>query len=365
MLPVLYNCQLGSTLSLRSFARMGSAVSVLAFAKMGSSLSLRSFARLGSALSLFGVSKLGSRMSVFDCMAIGSSLSVRSFVRLGSSLTTASAIAVPNKVEFTPNTYMYYNSGTSQLEWYVGGASAIRVMSMDASGGELHGTWTVDGGGAVTSDRRLKRDVKPLKRTLREVHETAAQVSDFVPQGVSGGSLLPSSKESAEGGALWTLRQLRPVSYYFKKGSESKYMRFGFIADDLESVLPQVVRTTRGREFEDQKGVMYTDLIALLASAAQGQQQIVEQQQDRMDKLLADFATLKTELQTLKQEDLDVPKIDLRGRKKKGGKGQPKARATETDIANATNGTNASNATNATAWSRPSEPAKSLIDVSI
>ena len=66
-------------------------------------------------------------------------------------------------------------------------------------------------------------------------------------------------------------RQLRPVSYYFKKGSESKYMRFGFIgqrqqrqqrraesraevwavsvptcsADDLESVLPQVVRTTR------------------------------------------------------------------------------------------------------------------------
>ncbi|CAE7789320.1 unnamed protein product, partial [Symbiodinium microadriaticum] len=123
-------------------------------------------------------------------------------------------------------------------------------------------------------------------------------------------------------------------------------MRFGFIADDLESVLPQVVRTTRGREFEDQKGVMYTDLIALLASAAQGQQQIVEQQQDRMDKLLADFATLKTELQTLKQEDLDVPKIDLRGRKKKGGKGQPKARATETDIANATNGTNASNATN-------------------
>jgi len=263
---------------------------------------------------------------------------------------------------------MYYNSASTQLEWYVGGA---QTLVLDGSGGTLHGTWDIGAGGAVTSDRRLKRDVKPLKRTLREVYETSAsEVSDLsgahgVPPEGGPGTFLPSSKESAEGGPLWTLRQLRPVSYYFKKGSESKYMRFGFIADDLESVLPQVVRTTRGKEFDDQKGVMYTDLIALLTSAAQGQQQIVEQQQDRMDKLLADFATLKNELHTLKQEDLDVPKVDLRGRKKKGGKGQPKVRATETDIANATNGTNASNATNATAWSRPSEPAKSLTDISI
>ena len=29
------------------------------------------------------------------------------------------------------------------------------------------------------------------------------------------------------------MRQLRPVSYYFKKGSESKYMRFGFIGREL------------------------------------------------------------------------------------------------------------------------------------
>ncbi|CAE7363335.1 unnamed protein product, partial [Symbiodinium pilosum] len=219
-------------------------------------------------------------------------------------------------------------------------------MIVSASGGSLHGTWSSEN--AIASDRRLKRDIKPLKRTLRDVQKDPEQGMSPMPLGVPK-SLTTSPKESMEAGPLWTLRQLRPVSYYFKKGSESKYMRFGFIADDLESVVPQVVRTTRGESFDDQKGVMYQDLIALLTAAAQGQQQIVEQQQDRMDRLLADFASLKNELHTLKQEDLDLPRVDLRGRKKKkGGKGQLKVKTAEADTSAAPNTTNATNATNTT-----------------
>ena len=42
--------------------------------------------------------------------------------------------------------------------------------------------------------------------------------------------------------ALACLRQLRPVSYYFKQGSESKYMRFGFIGPAPERVSFQKLR---------------------------------------------------------------------------------------------------------------------------
>ena len=46
---------LGSTVSLRSFARSSSSVSILDFLHLGSSLSMRSFGRLSSAVSVFGV----------------------------------------------------------------------------------------------------------------------------------------------------------------------------------------------------------------------------------------------------------------------------------------------------------------------
>ena len=37
------------------------------------------------------------------------------------------------------------------------------------------------------------------------------------------------------GDVVLATRQLRPVSYYFKKGSESKYMRFGFIGQEVDT----------------------------------------------------------------------------------------------------------------------------------
>ncbi|CAK9010054.1 unnamed protein product, partial [Durusdinium trenchii] len=55
--------------------------------------------------------------------------------------------------------------------------------------------------------------------------------------------------EEAEG-VSWVLRQLRPVSFKFKNGPEAKYSRYGFIAQELQEVLPSVVRSvqTDGRE---------------------------------------------------------------------------------------------------------------------
>ena len=43
----------------------------------------------------------------------------------------------------------------------------------------------------------------------------------------------------------WALRELRPVAYRFRAGAEAKYTRFGFIADELERVLPELVRAAQ------------------------------------------------------------------------------------------------------------------------
>jgi len=180
---------------------------------------------------------------------------------------------------------------------YVGGYNSITFTS---SGGTLHGSWTSQNT-ISTSDRRLKKDIIPLQRTLKSIMPGQMQTTET--KALRGASSKEPASDFPADGALWMLRQLRPVSYTFRKGSDSKYMRFGFIADELESVVPQVVRSVDGTQdgLKDAKGVVYQDIIALLASAAQSQQLIIEQQQKRMEEL-KDFASqLKGELQKLKQ----------------------------------------------------------------
>jgi len=295
----------GSSLSVRSFARLGSAFSVFNLSELGSSLALRSLSRLGSSMSLFSRIRLGSSVSVFDFGLIGSSMSVRSFARFGSNLSITSAtkllMGADNKVvnfgATASNTYIYYDiaSASNTVGFYVNGAE---ILSMEDAGtpspppalrGNLHGAWTYTSSW-TDSDRRLKKDIKPLRRTLAEF-----QTENVVEKGPRGGS--------AEDGALWTLRQLRPVSYYFKQGSESKYMRFGFIADELESVVPNVVRTTADTRtgLKDAKSIQINDIVALLAAAGQSQQHVIDTQERLMDQVEAEFEAFKAELKVLHQ----------------------------------------------------------------
>merc|ERR1711912_15640 len=76
----------------------------------------------------------------------------------------------------------------------------------------------------------------------------------------------PSDKTA---GVSWVLRELRPVSFKFKGGPEAKFSRYGFVAQELQQVLPSVVRTTDDNQH---LAVVYQDLIALLTLAAQNLQ---------------------------------------------------------------------------------------------
>uniref|UniRef100_A0A7S1RR68 Peptidase S74 domain-containing protein n=1 Tax=Alexandrium catenella TaxID=2925 RepID=A0A7S1RR68_ALECA len=297
-LSVVHTIGLGSTLSLRTFMRFGSSISVMDFSHIGSSLSVRQWARIGSTLSLFGLGRLGSTLSIVDYLHVGSSLSVRGFVRLGAGLSMVGGMTA-NPLYFNSNTYFKENSGV--VEAYVGGTKAL---TLESDGGILHGSWNSESV-LVTSDRRLKRDITPLQRTLRSAMpgRDAVKPKGLTKVGEGAGAA------SGGDGALWLLRQLRPVSYSFRKGGESKYMRFGFIADELESVVPQVVRTVGDREVSDQKAVVYQDLIALLAAAAQGQAQAVEDLKKNMEVQLEE---LRAQLDVLNHQKKEQELGELR-----------------------------------------------------
>lgn len=264
---------------------MASAVSVYGFAHVGSSLSLRGFLRLGSTLSVNAATRIGSQFSLVNSMHLGSSLSVRSFVRLASTVSSSATMVV----DFQSDTYL--KSSSTAFSVYAGNTNAMIVDASGSAVNQLLGIWNSDND-VITSDRRKKQGIQPLRRTLQEYIKATEE-------NATGG---PRAKAKGDG-ALWMLRQLRPVSYSFKKSSESKYMRFGFIADEVESVMPQLVRNLPDQNtgLMDQKGLALQDMLALLASAGQSQQSIIETQDRLMDSVASEFETFKSELVLLKQ----------------------------------------------------------------
>eukprot|EP00439_Symbiodinium_sp_Y106_P040668 s2095_g5.t1 len=252
----------------------------------------RVFAHLGLAVFSFSVAKLESSMLAFDSCSLGFSLSARSFVQPGSGLAVYGGatlnVGTPNinSLQFDTNSYIKYSEGANDyIQMWVGGFMALD-MEFGGTASVLHGAWDI-ATVAISSDRRLKTEIRPLRRTLQGMQ----------PQGENA-----TGQKKKGDGALWMLRQLRPVSYSFKAGSESKYMRFGFIADELETTVPQVVRSGGTKQgVENSKTVQMFDLIALLTAAGQSQQEVIENQERLMDQVESEFEAFKAELKLLKE----------------------------------------------------------------
>merc|ERR1712139_281479 len=262
----------GSSLSLRSFGRLGSSASVIGMRRFGSAVSVGDFVSLGSTLSLRSFSRFGSSMSVLDFLHLGSSLSLRSFARIGDYVSVTGALKVSGAITAK------YNGGSMGL-------------TTSTTGGTLHGIWSSDNV-VSASDRRLKRDILPLNETIRAEMRKARPEAGDKPTADAG-------SESSQA-VSWLLRELRPVSFTFRRGPESKFTRYGFVAQELERVLPTVVR-----EKDDYKHVQYQDVIALLTLTAQSQQ-------ERLDALEHEFneyrlkATRHMELSDARLQKLEL-----------------------------------------------------------
>lgn len=249
----------GSSVSVRSFVRVGSAVSALSFAHCGSSVSVRSFIRAGSAT------------SVLDFTNFASAVSIRSFVRLSSSLSIAGNTCCIGKAKIFVNSAASGTSASPQVHIYADENNAQQSMSMysgsgsPAYGGTLHGTW-VSTSTLTSSDRRMKYDVLPLFKTIMKQHQHNLPQHHMV-EDLTDSSSSSSHKLSGENAVMSSIiKQIRPVSFKYKKHTDSKYNRYGFIAQELEAVLPSVIMTDKA---SGMKAVNYNDMIAVLALGIQ------------------------------------------------------------------------------------------------
>jgi hypothetical protein len=192
-------------------------------------------------------------MSVLDFLHLGSSLSLRAFARLGSSVSLFGAGQLrfgDSKIQYSSSLPTASGGTASGLEVILG---STRALSASTVGGTLHGMWASDSI-ITSSDRRLKRDIEPVSVQLQR--EFAAAGRDL----------------GADDSLGWLLRELRPVAYKFSRGPESKYTRYGFIADEVQALLPDLARelpSQPGSGTERFAGLVYTDLIAVLVAQLQ------------------------------------------------------------------------------------------------
>ena len=105
-------------------------------------------------------------------------------------------------------------------------------------------------------------------------------------------------------GSLDKLMQLRPKTYEYKqiKGAHlARGTQMGFLAQDVEQVLPELVRDIRipaankSDEITDAKGVNYTGLIPVMTSAIQEQQQMIETLKKEVEQLRLELQKIKSE----------------------------------------------------------------------
>ncbi len=95
------------------------------------------------------------------------------------------------------------------------------------------------------------------------------------------------------------IKQLVPKTYFFKTGEYSNLnlpteKQYGFLAQDLEKTLPELVKTSQQmvsvnkageRQTEEIKAINYTELIPILTKAIQEQDEKIRNQQQQIDEL--------------------------------------------------------------------------------
>lgn len=113
-----------------------------------------------------------------------------------------------------------------------------------------------DGGYNQYSDLRLKKDIQPIT------------------------SILPR------------LLQLQAKIYHYKDNPEGSRLSYGFIAQEVEPLFPEFVSTDK----EGMKGIAYSNFGVIAVQAIKEQQQIITEQQKKINALEADLKAIKQKL---------------------------------------------------------------------
>jgi hypothetical protein len=201
-----------------------------------------SSALVDGALSASGVLQAGSSLSVAGKALIGSSLSTYMGIIVGNDLSVKSSIRLGSVASIF--------------------AGPSPVITASETGGRLHGLWESDFA-ITTSDRRLKKNIQPLEGEMN-----LSEIVDL----------------------------LRPVSFEMID-DDTHSQRYGFIAQELEQVLPSLVISTNVSDKDSgTKAVIYQDMIAILTLMIQKQDARISELTERVDEASEELRRAKSRL---------------------------------------------------------------------
>ena len=141
------------------------------------------------------------------------------------------------------------------------------------------------------------------------------QLGNLVPAGtfaINGlytpsDSRLKKDVSAVETGVLSKMMQLRPVSYRYKAEAESAKRSLGFLAQDVQTVFPELVGESPARDGSSTYlSLNYSGFGVLAVKAVQEQQTEIEKLQREKKDLQQQVESLETRLKRL--EDLAAPK---------------------------------------------------------
>ncbi len=163
------------------------------------------------------------------------------------------------------------------------------VASDDFDAGSAGDKFTFGGetGGVFTEAMRIQGNGNVGIKTT-----APAQRLHVIGNILASGTITSSDKRYKEGiqdlkNSTDLLSSIRPVAYNFRteefpQGQFDDKLHYGIIAQELETVLPNLVYT----DLEGYKGINYTELIPLLIKSNQEQQALIETQQKQINQLI-------------------------------------------------------------------------------
>lgn len=196
---------------------------------------------------------------------------------------------------------LYLGAGSAPAQ--ITGNNGLKRLSLPTTSGgtaKFHGQWNLEDGlnsvNMGTSDRRLKENIAPLSTQLKKRQAE-----------------LRGHGEQKDSAVSWVLRELRPVSFRFKSTSEAKSLhsphRFGFLAQEVQRLAPDMAYTDGGQPGEGPMALFYQDLLAVLTLAFKEQQtQLtrqhvdVSQAQEEVNELLEGAEALEKLLDVFEAE---------------------------------------------------------------
>jgi len=138
---------------------------------------------------------------------------------------------------------------------YIQDSASTTTITLDGAsgGGFFDGVITAD---VVTADSNLYLGTTPI---------------------TSSSLILKENVNSLEN-SMDTIMKMKPVSYT-RKNRKTNHKEIGFIAEDMEKVLPDIVAP-----YNENKGIRYTEIIPVLVSALQEQQKKIELLESKISK---------------------------------------------------------------------------------